>query len=407
MKKIKKLITVLLALSLVLTPAAFSGATDIVPPSETAAPSPAPSVLEGFITDMKTNSRVDKMVPYVYRTGTESDMAGLNTYMLNIVTTKDSIGNQGTLIAPIVLPEDGALLLATQSNIPDSAYPSAYLYSDAACTKTVTLSYSTGLSGLLKKGTYYFKVSTRDYLETPSSTYQMAVGLGFVPGGNKTLKNNTWTVATTKDSSTANYYKITISKNATIKVDLESDYGAYVTLCDSKKKALSDECYKSSSDEKSVYFAASKGTYYLKVKSSPTVFRIKSAATGAVNSTGSSKAKATAAKVDGKKITGFLGAKDSTSKNQWIKFTNPKNQKISISIDSKLSSGALMFEIYGTHGSSSTKKISPYAPSGALAYYTYGAGYSGKTLAKGTYYIKVSKDTAKTSASYSVQILNE
>lgn len=296
----------------------------------------------------------------------------------------------------------GALALAAASEAGNEL--SAYVYSDSACKKMCSV--SDDLYYLPKATTYYIKVYT--YSLEQDVDNMIAVVLGFVSGANAELKNKSNVISASFGSNSPIYYKMVISKTSKVTVRFDAKYSTYVTLCNSKKSAITHEEYVYSSVGRAVYVVP-KGTYYLKVKKSKEAFSVASVFTPVSNAAPSSKSKAGTLKVNGSTRNILVCPADSTGRTYYMKFYNPKRQKITLNVTSSFTSGKIEFQFLDSKNSSfgtrtiynGINKKNVYTP------YTYTTGSSQKTLPKGTYYIKFKKLDKKSSGIIQVNVKNK
>lgn len=391
MKKIKKILFTMLAMALVLVPANKIFAA------------------ESSVTDYDTRSEVTELE--TNEINIEGSEFNYKYYYVDVAST----GTDSELIVPITLETKGKLYItAGLSNLTDKMTPDVQLFTDNACTKEIYANYSNGYYVIPSDGTYYFKISVHDsttiYEPTavPVELYNFVFGTVFMNGGNRTLTNKVEVLSSFEGYDKPVYYKVTVSKPGIITINVDSEYSSYVTLCNSSKKAISDETSSSSTNGKFTY-ATSKGTYYVKVKTSSDYAYVKSTTKAITDASGTTKAKAAKLTVNGSKKNGLVVTSDKANKADWFKFSNPKNQKITVYFNGAITSGDLEIEFFDSKGESfGTKKFSIYSDGDASfsPYVGSFASTSGK-LPKGTYYIKVTKKTAKASASYSIQIKNK
>lgn len=345
------------------------------------------------------NVSADAIVPGVVTTGTKDDISNKTSAYL--------LSSDGTNPVKLTVTKNGILdwFVASQN-------PSANLtiYKDEACTESVTSITTTDTQTeygylseekavYLTKGTYYVKQAYGDAGE-------FLVYSCLFNAEDRAVSNKAWSAAGTQDYNKPVYFKVKAGNTAKILVAFDETFGSSsynVTLCNSKKKAISDTSYIAPND-KAVY-AVAKGTYYIKVTTNNDVFRIRPTLSTAADKTGATKAKARKMTRNGAKIGGVVTATDKTSKVDWIKIVNSKTQANYLYIDAEITSGTIQAEIIGLNGKSmGTLNLSEYSPSAGGKMYTIGSGYSGNTLAKGTYYVKIKKKTAKTSGTYKVYL---
>ena len=180
-------------------------------------------------------------------------------------------------------------------------------------------------------------------------------------------------------------------------------------MWNSKKKAITGEEYISGSESK-VVFAVSKGTYYIRLKASKGLVSITPTFTAVSNASGPSKAKAGTMKMNGKTQNVVVLPGDSTKKYYYLKFYNPKNQKVYLNTNSSYTSGKMQIEFFNTKNSSFGSRtiwnginekntFNPYV-------YTY-TGNNGYKLPKGTYYVRFTKLDKKTAGIIQVNVKNK
>lgn len=167
-----------------------------------------------------------------------------------------------------------------------------------------------------------------------------------------------------------------------------------VTLLNSSKKAVSPTI--TLNDQKAYFGVLGDRTYYVKVESSTPVYGINCKTSSYSYSPGTKKSSAkTISKGSTKKST--LGASTSTS-SHWYKFTLKKKSKLTIK-----------YTGYSAYGSSIN--ITIYSKSGKKQISAKVSGkrnvaatktISASNVPKGTYYIKISKNSTKSSSAYSL-----
>lgn len=351
--------------------------------------------------DYDSKETITEIVPKTLTTGTDADF---KSKLGCAVITYDGTDN-----VPLKMTSNGVLAYYFGA---DEANTSLGIYSDAACTASVSTSYSASTVDTATNGYYsetkYVYLDKGTYYVKPEKAGMFDIYTCVFDSNDRTLKNKEWAIAAPKNYDSSILFKVKAAKQSKLTVSFDkeyaSSYGYTVTLLNSKKKAISEASSVSSATNEA-YYAVPKGTYYIKVKTGNTAFRIKSTIAAAKDSTGSAKAKAKAMKVNGSKVAGVFTTSDKTSNVDWVKFTNSKAQKTYVYIDYAFTSGKLKMEFFSSNGKSmGTKTIYPGDATDGANLYTIGAGYSGDKLAKGTYYVKIKKASSKTSASYKVYV---
>ncbi len=246
----------------------------------------------------------------------------------------------------------------------------------------------------VNKGTYYIR--TKSYSDIYNVSYTFS-------------QDPTWTASksytlTPADKKQYIYAKFKPTKSGYVTLNYSGKYSVYITLCDSKKKALSDQAYVSNySGYKSAVFAVNKNTtYYFKVNASTgSKFTFKTAFTTVSEKSGSKVSKAVSIK-KGKTAKGLILPGSSTK--DYYKIVVSKDQKVSLKFTGKACTGTIRINVY------SDSKLKRWV--GTV--YCNGASYSttrkvytsgSSKLRKGTYYIQVERSNSKTNGYYSIQWL--
>lgn len=277
------------------------------------------------------------------------------------------------------------------------------LYKDKDLTKAVD-----GETWVASGGTYsrWFKVKKEDtyYIGVYSKTSSVAVegaegaltsvGAIYYDGSDRTVTSGKQVAVGVKDAQTT-YFKLKVKKAGYITVpcvDLNSRYYS-VTLCNSKKKALSGATPLGYDPT----YGVKKGTYYIKVKSSSNsaggyAFKVTSNSSIKEKS-GKSKAKAVTLK---KKATKKGTIQAGSSQADWYKFKKGKEKQISAVLRGK-TNDKLKLTLY-RGGKKVGSKTFDYRHEGCYIALT--------NYPKGTYYVKIERGNKKSSGRYSVQWIN-
>lgn len=312
-------------------------------------------------------------------------------------------GYNRDVIIPVKVKTKGVLAYALAASYKDDVY--YQLYKDKKCTKSIYTSKN--VAYLDKAGTYYIKVAKYDLADEGES--QFAIAAGFISGANAVLKNKTNLLSVAFGTDSYVYFKFTVNTKSKIAVKVEADYSKYVTLCNSKKTAITNEEYISSAEPKAVY-AVPKGTYYIRVKAVESLLSITPTFTPIKSVAGPSREKAGTLKMNGKTQNIAILPGDSKKTYYYLKFYNPKNQKVYLNVTSDITSGKMKLDFYDTKktsfgtntiydGLNKKNRYNPYVYS-----YTSNNGYR---LPKGTYYIRFSKAEKKTSGTIKINIKNK
>ncbi len=356
---------------------------------------PSANVFAVGNVDVSTSPEVvDELTTHVMTTGNDEDLNTVMSYDISIpADTKE-------IVYPINIPEKGILVSASAfPEEKDSLYLDQYIYSDIDCTEQIYYNSYDGKSEIPKAGTYYLKFKVSDYSDSkPTDFYQIGFASQLYSAENKTLENKQWACSGILDSKTPLLYKVVVAKTGSLTINIESEYSSYITLLDSKKKAISSEVYSYNGDK--VCFAVSKGTYYIKATSISDIIRLKSTFSAITEKSGSTKAKAVKLTA-GKTVSGCLTATNKKGTTDWYKITLTKSQKVEILFTGSVSSGKVKLEFFGGDLSGSVNRyIYDVDSDESFSVETW----TSDKLPKGTYYIKVYKDEAISSGFYKLQL---
>lgn len=198
------------------------------------------------------------------------------------------------------------------------------------------------------------------------------------------------------------YHKITVPTSGVLAVSGNKVYSwgrgsMDVTVCNSKKKALTYRESVNASGDRYLTYGIQKGTYYLKTSGNGSYILAagfqKMADRGAASK---SKAYAISQK---KIITGVIPIGESSNKADWFKIKIGRNKKLYVDIDSKCS-GKIRFQLYGP---SARKGCTIATLANSEGTYYIGNARTRKPigLKAGTYYIKVSRAAKSATGVYS------
>lgn len=198
-------------------------------------------------------------------------------------------------------------------------------------------------------------------------------------------------------------YKVKVSKPGYITFTIDVDGLNYAAsrfaLLDKNEKEISSLEYVEMKNGKIQHtYAVGKGTYYVLVQNTLGVQAVKYKFTAVTDKGGSSKSKATTIKL-GDKVKGLALVSDKTSKVDWYKFTLNSKKAVTVTVNYKVA-GSLKVQIVDSKGNELIGGYrTAYAGDGTLKMLTN----AGK-LSKGTYYIKVYKGDAESSAYYDIKV---
>lgn len=247
-----------------------------------------------------------------------------------------------------------------------------------------------------KKGTYYVRLRNSDGLDI-----KYDIEATMYTAANKTLKNKqTYNVAM-KGYSSPVYYKIVVKEAGIIKITYKdnNDKGdagsiSLSTKSGKKYKKIASSEYR---DDTTTSFAVDKGTYYATITgSNRNPYTIKYVFNKVNDRSGNKMSNARTITKGAKAQKGLLTATKNTV--DWYKFKVKKdNEKFKITTNSKLR-GYGKIEVYDAKGSrifGGYDTLNRSYPKSVL---------ESKTIKKGTYYIKISKDGKESNGTYNISI---
>lgn len=377
-------------------------------------------------TEKVSKKSIDKKLMSIKPTATTYDMAAP---VMSYSTTSKPAFDGG------ILQEAGDYLLRVKANATGKLYIDGKVASDSADTATFyvctsvdetagTFSYidlktvnpgstANGIGGLDVVQNKIYSILIRTYGANTSVSLRPYV-YSYTSG--RTLPvNKIMLTSGIKGSSTTPdlYYKIKPSKTGTIAVSI-TEYGmsssaGYVTLYNSKKKAISSKTWYYSKDSSSrAYFGVKANTtYYVKISdargaaTSQYKYGVKYTNTKVKDLSLAKKSKAKTLKRKAKTATSTVFVASTSKSTDWYKFKVTKKRATQIKVNtSGIKSGKISVTVYkGSKKIGKTQTI-PCSASGATYKITYGTTY-GKANA-GTYYVKVQQGT-KASGKYSIK----
>ncbi|BBF42445.1 hypothetical protein lbkm_1127 [Lachnospiraceae bacterium KM106-2] len=344
------------------------------------------------ITDYNTGVAVSGITPADRTTQAQLD----NTDVYQV-----SVANDGTSyikgVVPVTLTKSGYFMFAaTAGNDISLSYA---LYADAECNTVIRSGLTNGSGVYVGAGTYYLGLSAYG----PSiAGYNAGVATQFIPAATSLKSGSKKVIAlnSTKDT----YVKVKVNNTGSVNVKYAAKYGSYVSLCNSKKSQISTKPYLGSTGETN--FAVKKGTYYLKFKASADYAIVQYKNTKISEKSGSSKKRAKAIKA-GKTVKGVFLPTESTKKADWYKVTLTKKQALKLQLKSSCggSGDSFQFQITPAKGLNVRGTFQKNLYSVNQTYTTKITSTLSSSLPKGTYYIKVTKNSKKNSGSYSIKFL--
>lgn len=289
---------------------------------------------------------------------------------------------------------------------------------DGTAIKTIFLSASKIQSGqdsetehriALEKGSYLLEINKPDYIKS-DVTYTAAIfSINAENTGSLPLKK---TVSGFVSNNQTQYKKITIKNPGQLSIgaigifdlnkysstDSSTYNGLHIALCNSKKKELSSDSTSASTNYINTY-GVQKGTYYIKVTGYNTYYYLNAAfSKGSLGTNKKSKAPALTKKY--KKFVIPAGASNSSA-TKWVKIKVSKAKKLRL--DCKFAGeGSVKLELYKGNKSNSSGYL--YAGTSNSFYMMNSLTRKEIKWSKGTYYLKITKNTPKTQGMFSIKI---
>lgn len=379
--------------------------TEVSPMPSASAPvsqppaSEAPAVQPKIKISTLEGKTVSSTAPYYYTNVSQMMDEEYSFYNVDV-----SAGYPKAAVVPVKVKAKGILLLSAVK-YPKTSITMKYIYSDAACTKKIAVSNS--IAYLPKAATYYIKIDKSQISQTEDNRF--AIVLGHVSGENRVIKNKSDVIASSAGTSSPVYFKVTVKKTTKLTLGVYSDLKGTAALCNGKKVPITHETSISKNGGVHVY-VVSKGSYYFKVKCSKGLFSVTADLATVSNGSGTSKAKAGTLKINGSAKNILLYTAAPSSRGYYLKFYNPKKQKINMYVTSSFSSGKVKLDFIDTKHTDFGKAASITSGVNQKRVYRTFIGKNSdkvKTLPKGTYYIRIQKLDKKTSGIIQVNIKNK
>lgn len=337
--------------------------------------------------------------PHILTTGDKNNQLQAKTY---------SFTADGKSLIPLQIPENGSV--AMQMHVENGAYININMYNTSTPTDstlpTVWSCQCTGDIGNQGTTMRYFDKGTY-YLRFPANTYR--ISLVFYANRSKTIKSGNAEVAYA-DYHHPVYYTYKASNNGFVTIStssfIDTTYLPEVTLCDSKKKPITDPKCNHESTDTIVYAVKKNTTYQIKVTSKDSYgsqyYSFLLNYTARTEKSGNVKSKAVSIQL-GKDTSGLVFAEDKTSSEDWYKVKISKKQKVVLYYSGSITSGSMLFDVYDAKGN-------PYASYSVVANVDTHEKDSlshkgeGRELSKGTYYIRIKKTRKSASGIYTIRL---
>lgn len=193
------------------------------------------------------------------------------------------------------------------------------------------------------------------------------------------------------------YWKKYVSKKGRLAITAadiwEGDYNVYVTLLDKNKKVVSP---KIALDDETAYFGVyGDRNYYVKVQTSAPIYGIRCSRYSYSSSPGTSKSKATKLSKESSRST-TLGASTSSTSSHWYRIYLSSRKSFKMDFAGYVSPGASVRMQFRNSSGKVLKELKITGKKGTKMT----AYIKGSSVPKGTYYVRISKVSSKSSAAY-------
>lgn len=319
-------------------------------------------------------------------------------------TQNDQVDDYATgVIIPISVPKAGTVFInATSCTTEESGFFA--VFKDQQCTNAnstnLFTSYKVGDKTLTeyftapKAGTYYLKIWSYNINEE-AFTNRFNLTFQVVTTAEKTVKSGQIYRLASPTYNSEKYFKFKATATGIIYVQTGNSFAPAVTFLNSKKKAISTKRFLSSNDDYTMIYAVKKGqTYFIKVSDmSSGKLNLFSITQKKVKEKSGSKRKKAVTLKKKKKVYGTMQIGE---KADWYKFKVTKKKAVKITV-ATAEANYLRISVYDSKGKRIGSK--QLLSTGTNAFkVTYGSTF-GKAN-KGTYYIKVERDSKKSCGYY-------
>lgn len=335
--------------------------------------------------------------PHILTTGSDADLAGKTEYTFD---------TDGTILYPMTLSQNGCLEMEMYSSEP--GYISVELHKKAdgsdlpsyiglPCTTDRNNQYTA--YQYLEKGNYYLKF--------PKNSYRLRMTL--YSSEPRTIKNGS-TLASYCDAVISDVFTYKATQTGYITISqkrlIETAAPMSVSFYNAKGNKITDIVSDHEIATKIVFPVTKGKTYKISSKTLSTdgrqYYQLHLALTAFTEKSGSDKSNAVSVKLK-KSQKGMIYAEDSVNKQDWYKFSNPKDQSLKIDYSGDVTSGSVNLTLYN----SNRKKMGTYyllpTKGGSVTYNLYTPD-KGTIIPKGTYYIKIDKTRKQTAGVYEFKI---
>lgn len=338
------------------------------------------------------------LTPHVLTSGSQQDLLKEPTYKF----TAD-----GKQLIRLEIPQNGSLVIDLYAKNP--GYITAEIYKTADASGLPVYMQAQCTSDRWNRGsmTHYFDKGTY-YLRFPENTYE--AGMLLYTSKNLSLKNGS-VIAAYCDYNHENTYTFKATKNGYITISENAliDTAGSITavLCNANGKSLTENAiFRQTQNNQITYAVKKNSTYKLKIKAlnvnDEQYYQIHVKHASISETSGSTKKKAVSVKF-GNKVDGTVYAEDAASKADWYKITNTKAQELLLNYSGSITSGSLILDVYDSKG----RKLDSYSVISNIEeenQYTLHNASGGTKIAKGTYYIKITKSRKTSTGIYSFSL---
>ena len=365
----------------------------------------------------------EKMYPHVLTSGSTEDIQKTNNYPIEIKEQEKS-----KTIIPIVVTNAGLLTYQIKNSTEmvhgtciSGAGITVALYTDKKCEKMLNQKVRGTLSDkeavivseriqIKKKKTYYLQLSIDEEIKSANGVFSFELQLQQTSSADRKVKEKECIKAYQNGKGSTIYYKISAKKAGSIYVDLsyeEKKYGnPKVTLCNAKKKAISNVTTNDSTTENRSFFSVKKGQYYIKVSDVLGEYQLQYTHNVVKEKSGNTKKKAKPIKLGNAETKGMVMLQEKEQSYDWYKFNLKEPSKLRFEFSgSTTTNSKICLEVIPPEKDKEGKPIEfREKPIICLEGVDKTVCAKSDVWPAGTWYIKINKASSKGSGEYSLKI---
>ena len=290
------------------------------------------------------------------------------------------------------------------------------LFSDEACTQVVgssinlssTMTEDTAVYSIRTAGTYYLCASYSTYDSQANTGNDISFYASCFIGEDDVLKAGNTALSYTADKDLTIYHQITVKKSGVITLKGSGYYlstmqasDIFVTLYDSDKNPISQECQLYSANKYKSQYVVSKGTYYIGV-CEYNLYTLRYTFQPVKETSYGSSDKNASAIAANSSVTGILANGSSSDNQKWYKLKLKKETRVTITLaGTGTNKSYCSAQLYANKNGKLRKVASRTANNNGKkpSYLT-----KSKKLDAGIYYIAVGKADDVSGSSYTIRL---